>query len=103
MKELRFGPPPAKSFDAAPTPSDVKFFEANGYLVVERITTDEEIEWMRQIFEYSAPGIALTAAATLSTSKPKTNRPGRRGRASMSGAPRPSASGNSIISRRTGS
>jgi len=52
MKELRFGPPPAKSFDAAPTTSDAKFFEANGYLVVERITTDEEIEWMRQIFEY---------------------------------------------------
>jgi len=52
MSKLKFGPPPAERFDVVPTPEQVKFFKNNGFLVVDRITTDEEIDWMRQIYEY---------------------------------------------------
>jgi ectoine hydroxylase-related dioxygenase (phytanoyl-CoA dioxygenase family) len=52
MTKLRFGPPPSTKFEVTPSAKEVKFFQDNGFLVVERITTDEEIAWMRQIFEY---------------------------------------------------
>jgi ectoine hydroxylase-related dioxygenase (phytanoyl-CoA dioxygenase family) len=52
MKPLRFGPPPSRVFEVEPTAQEVKFFKDNGYLVVERMTTDEELAWMRRIFEY---------------------------------------------------
>src|SRR5438874_7496750 len=51
MSELRFGPPPAVTLEVAPTAEQVEFFRENGYLVVERITTDEELEWLTKIFE----------------------------------------------------
>ena len=47
-----FGPPPATRFDVAPTPEEIAFFKANGFLAVERLTSDEEVAWLRQIFEY---------------------------------------------------
>ena len=47
----RFGPPPASTLDVRPTDDDVAFFRENGYLVVERITTDEELEWLTKIFD----------------------------------------------------
>jgi hypothetical protein len=47
----RFGSPPASDFDVMPTDDEVASFRENGFLVVERITTDEEIDWMRPIFE----------------------------------------------------
>ena len=50
-KPFRFGPPPESDFEVAPTDEEVAFFRENGYLVVERITTDEEIDWLRPIFE----------------------------------------------------
>ena len=52
MGELRFGPPPESAFEVAPTAGEVEFFRENGYLVVERITTDEEIAWLRRIYEF---------------------------------------------------
>lgn len=52
MKQLKFGPPPAKTYEAFPSAKEVQFFKDEGYLVVERLTTDEEIDWLRQIFEY---------------------------------------------------
>lgn len=52
MTQLRFGPPPAVRFDIAPTKDEVAFFNENGFLSVERLTSDEEIAWLRQIFEY---------------------------------------------------
>ncbi len=52
MKQLKFGPPPSGAFEVAPTPGEVAFFKEHGYLVVERLTTDEEIAWLRQIFEH---------------------------------------------------
>jgi ectoine hydroxylase-related dioxygenase (phytanoyl-CoA dioxygenase family) len=52
MAEPRFGPPPATDFEVTPSRDEVAFFRENGYLAVERITTDEEIAWMRQIYEF---------------------------------------------------
>ncbi len=52
MSTLRFGPPPEGSFELTPTAAEVGFFRQNGFLVVERITTDEEIAWLRRIFEF---------------------------------------------------
>ena len=46
----RFGSPPPSDLDVRPTPEDVEFFRENGYLVVERITTDEELEWLTEVF-----------------------------------------------------
>jgi ectoine hydroxylase-related dioxygenase (phytanoyl-CoA dioxygenase family) len=52
MSGFRFGPPPSPTFDVTPAPADVAFFRANGFLVVERLTTDEEVAWLRRIFEF---------------------------------------------------
>jgi hypothetical protein len=47
-----FGPPPPSTFDIAPGPEEIAAFEANGFLAVERLTTDEELGWLRRIFEF---------------------------------------------------
>jgi hypothetical protein len=47
-----FGPPPKSSFELTPSKEEIALFEENGFLVVDRITTDEEVRWMRRIFEY---------------------------------------------------
>jgi hypothetical protein len=47
-----FGPPPATDFDIAPSPAEIAAFEADGFIAVERLTTDEEVAWLRQIFEF---------------------------------------------------
>lgn len=52
MSKHRFGPPPASTFEVTPSREEVAFFQENGFLVVERLTTDEEIAWLRQIFEH---------------------------------------------------
>jgi hypothetical protein len=39
------------TFEVNPTDEEVAFFRENGFLVVDRITTDEEIDWLRPIFE----------------------------------------------------
>src|SRR5436190_18008220 len=52
MDKTKIGPPPPSTFDIAPTPDEVAFFQKNGFLVVERITTDEEIDWLSQIYDY---------------------------------------------------
>lgn len=46
----RFGAPPPSDLEVHPSADDVEFFRENGYLVVERITTDEELEWLTKIF-----------------------------------------------------
>jgi ectoine hydroxylase-related dioxygenase (phytanoyl-CoA dioxygenase family) len=46
-----FGAPPASDLTIEPTDEQVAFFRENGFLAVERITTDEEIDWLRPIFE----------------------------------------------------
>jgi ectoine hydroxylase-related dioxygenase (phytanoyl-CoA dioxygenase family) len=42
---------PQAEFEVIPTPDEVAFFRDHGYLVVERLTTDEEVAWIRRIFE----------------------------------------------------
>ena len=52
MAKPDFGPPPAGLYDVYPSATEVEFFRTYGFLVVERMTTDAEIAWMRQIFEF---------------------------------------------------
>jgi hypothetical protein len=52
MPEMMFGPPPAVRCDVTPTAAQVAFFKENGFLAVERLTSDEEVAWLRRIFEY---------------------------------------------------
>src|SRR5262245_47902685 len=52
MGSAQFGPPPSKCFDVTPSADEIAFFKENGFLVVERLTTDEEITWLRNIFEH---------------------------------------------------
>ena len=47
-----FGPPPAARYELEPSDREIDFFRENGFLAVERITTDEEIAWLRKIFEH---------------------------------------------------
>jgi len=52
MRELLFGPPPKSDFERFPSAREVERFREDGFLVVERITSDEEIAWMRRIYEF---------------------------------------------------
>ncbi len=52
MSDALFGPPPATRFEVTPSRDEIAFFQENGFLAVERITTDEEIAWLRAIFEH---------------------------------------------------
>jgi ectoine hydroxylase-related dioxygenase (phytanoyl-CoA dioxygenase family) len=52
MTRPDFGPPPAATLDLTPSEDEVAFFRENGFLAVERLTTDEEIAWLRAIFEH---------------------------------------------------
>jgi hypothetical protein len=52
MSAADFGLPPPAGFDVFPTADEIAFFNANGFLAVERLTTDEEIAWLRAIFEW---------------------------------------------------
>ena len=52
MAEMMFGPPPAVRFDVTPSADEVAFFQENGFLAVERLTSDEEVAWLKRIFEY---------------------------------------------------
>ncbi|SVB69254.1 uncharacterized protein METZ01_LOCUS222108, partial [marine metagenome] len=40
---------PNTNFQVDVTPNQVNSFNDNGYLSIDRITTDEEIEWLKQI------------------------------------------------------
>ena len=53
MTRPDFGPPPPPTFDIAAQPATRSpRSSANGFLAVERLTTDEELAWLRRIFEY---------------------------------------------------
>lgn len=69
---MDFGCPPADEFNVHPTPDEVAFFREHGYLVVERLTTDQEIDWLRELFERifapeqaHAPGAPIDRSGTL--------------------------------------
>src|SRR6185436_15125826 len=52
MAKHSFGPSPTPNFEVHPTADQVAFFKEKGFLAVERLTTDEEIAWLRQIMEF---------------------------------------------------
>jgi hypothetical protein len=75
MSKLRFGPPPTPAFDVVPKRSEIEFFRENGFLVVKRLTSDEEVVWLRKIFEFifdprGAPGAPLDRSGTLAPGEP---------------------------------
>ena len=43
---------PPTTFEVEPSRDEVEFFAANGYLVVERITTAEELAWLKELYEH---------------------------------------------------
>jgi hypothetical protein len=56
MGEIDFGSPPDVPFEAVPSVDEIELFHENGFLAVERITTDEEIEWLTRIYEHVFDG-----------------------------------------------
>jgi ectoine hydroxylase-related dioxygenase (phytanoyl-CoA dioxygenase family) len=42
---------PTTEFIVDVTPEQIAFFRANGYLSIDRITSDEEIEWLKGIYD----------------------------------------------------
>jgi len=44
-------PPPAARFDVELSHDDVELMSANGYLVLDRITTDDEIDWLNARYD----------------------------------------------------
>jgi len=74
-----FGPPPPSDFNVTPTAEEVTFFREHGFLAVERITTDEEIEWLARIFEHifdpanaDAAGAPVDRSGTLEPGVPSS-------------------------------
>jgi ectoine hydroxylase-related dioxygenase (phytanoyl-CoA dioxygenase family) len=45
-------PLPTAEFEVEPTAEEVERFAEDGFLVVERITTDEEIDWLAELYEW---------------------------------------------------
>jgi ectoine hydroxylase-related dioxygenase (phytanoyl-CoA dioxygenase family) len=52
MTQHPFGSPPPGKFEVSPTREQVESYKENGFLVVDRLTTDEEVAWIRKIFEF---------------------------------------------------
>lgn len=78
MTKPDFGQPPSKTLELTPTKDEIAFFQENGFLAKERITTDEEIAWLRKIFEYifseeyaGKPGSPLNRSGTEAPGQPK--------------------------------
>jgi hypothetical protein len=52
MTDLRFGPSPTPDFEVTPTAEQVAFFKENGFLAVNRLTSDDELVWLRKISDF---------------------------------------------------
>ena len=52
--ETAFDPglPPGGTLDVELTAEQVRAFERDGYVTFGRITTDEELEWLRAIYDF---------------------------------------------------
>ena len=48
---MTIGPPPPSDFDVDVTEEQIAFFHENGHLTVDRITTDDELEWFRAAYD----------------------------------------------------
>jgi len=46
-----FAPPPGIAFDVDIDADQAAFFADNGYLALDRVTTDEELEWLRDVYD----------------------------------------------------
>ena len=46
----RFGPSPSPDFRVFPSEEEVNFFGEYGFLAVDRLTTDEELEWLGTVY-----------------------------------------------------
>jgi hypothetical protein len=46
-----FAPPPHVAFDIDIDADQAAFFTENGYLALDRVTTDEELEWLRNVYD----------------------------------------------------
>ncbi len=44
--------PPSETYEVTPSRDEIEAFKENGFLAVERLTTDEEINWLRGVFEH---------------------------------------------------
>ena len=44
-------PRPSTAFEVEVTDEQVAFFRENGFLGIERITTDEEVAWLGEVFD----------------------------------------------------
>jgi ectoine hydroxylase-related dioxygenase (phytanoyl-CoA dioxygenase family) len=49
---LTIGPPPPSDLEVILSRQQVEHFAENGYLVVDRITTDEELDWLTRLYEH---------------------------------------------------
>jgi|SaaInl4_135m_RNA_FD_contig_51_1390331_length_3522_multi_4_in_0_out_0_2 hypothetical protein len=45
-------PRPAVDFEVTLTDDQVAFYREQGYLSIDRITTDEEVEWLREVYDH---------------------------------------------------
>jgi ectoine hydroxylase-related dioxygenase (phytanoyl-CoA dioxygenase family) len=52
MSDHALPPLPTTDLTVTPTGAEVEFFRENGFLVVERITTDEELDWLTELYEH---------------------------------------------------
>jgi ectoine hydroxylase-related dioxygenase (phytanoyl-CoA dioxygenase family) len=52
MTDRQLPPRPQAELVVHPTADEVEHFAENGFLVVERITTDEEIDWLTEVYEW---------------------------------------------------
>jgi hypothetical protein len=49
---VNFGPPPRTPFEVELSADDIASYRENGFLVVDRLTTDEEIDWLASIYDF---------------------------------------------------
>jgi hypothetical protein len=52
MVMMQVRPMPTASLEVEPTADDIAHFRENGFLAVDRITTDEELEWLTELYEH---------------------------------------------------
>jgi len=48
---MQFRPLPAASFETDIGENEITFYSENGYLSVPRVTTDEELAWLREVYD----------------------------------------------------
>src|SRR6185437_4913339 len=77
MGDLRNEPSPTPDFTVEPTAGEIASFQGNGFLRVERLTTDEEIAWLGRIFDHifdperaGRPGAPLDRSGELAADAP---------------------------------